>query len=458
MFHDPDFTPVRTNEQPTFRSALRNFLENWPPAAYREDFWSLSGIWPIIPKTVYLSDPELIEEMLIARPEAFGRDKLTTAALSANIADDALFFSEGAEWRWQRRALAPAFRHENLLALVPIFAKCAKAQCAAWRQLPRNTAVDVTQPMSEVTFSIIEHALLGATGTFDRARYLSAMLTGFKGMGWQRFYALLGLPKWLPFPGSREIDRKLRYLYAETARLVAERRLAGHAHAPAILDLLLSAKDPETGRMLTDGELISNLYGLMVAGHETSAVALAWSLWLLAKDQASQERLRNEVRDVVGESDIDRNAVENLPFARQVIQEAMRLFPPVAALGRQPREDTTLGPYKVLKKEPIYVAIWALHRHEKLWDEPNAFDPDRFAPEKAKGRHRCAYMPFGAGPRICIGMSFAMLEMTTILAALIRDFRFTPVPGPRIELSPDFTLRPKGGLPLFVEAIKPTAN
>ncbi len=453
MFHDPDFMPFKPNARATFRSALRNFLENWPAAAYRDDFFALDGVWPIVPKTVYLTDPELIEDMLIGRPEAFGRDRLTTAALSANIAEDALFFSEGADWRWQRRALAPAFRHENLLTLVPAFANCAKAQCAAWRRAPIHTPRDVTLPMSQVTFSVIEQALLGVPGTFDRDKYLAAMLTGFKGMGWQRFYALLGLPKWLPFPGSREISRKMQYLYDETARIIAERRRPGSARAPAILDLLLSAKDPETGRTLTDGELISNLYGLMVAGHETSAVALSWALWLLAKDQASQERLRQEVRDVVGDADIGRETVEILPFTKQVVQEAMRLFPPAAALGRQPRADTTLGPYKVLKNEPIYVAIWALHRHEKLWDAPNAFDPDRFAPEAAKARHRCAYLPFGAGPRICIGMSFAMLEMVTILATLVREFRFATVPGHRIELAPDFTLRPKGGLPLCIEPV-----
>lgn len=449
MFHDPDFSPVTPNKEPSFRSSLRNFLENWPPEAYLEAIWRLPGFWGLIPKTVYLTDPELIEEMLIARPEAFGRDTITSAALSANIADDALFFSEGAEWRWQRRALAPAFRHENLLALSPTYVRCAKAQCAAWRQTEPGAPVDVMQAMSTVTFSVIEHALLGAAADFDRDKYLSAMTTGFKGMAWQRFYALFGFPKWLPFPGSVKIGRSARYLYDETARIIDSRR-NGQPPAPAIVDLLLSAKDPETGRTMTDAELIANLYGLMVAGHETSAVALGWSLWLLAKDQASQERLREEVRAVTGDADIGPDTVEKLQFTKQVIQEAMRLFPPIAALGRQPRENTTLGPHAVLKSEPIFVAIWALHRHEKLWDEPSAFDPDRFAPEAAKKRHRCAYLPFGAGPRICIGMAFAMLEMQAILATLVRDFRFSPVEGHRLELAPDFTTRARGGLPLRV--------
>jgi cytochrome P450 len=145
--------------------------------------------------------------------------------------------------------------------------------------------------------------------------------------------------------------------------------------------------------------------------------------------------------------------VEELAFTRQVVQESMRLFPPAAGVGRQSREDTALGSRKVSKEEPIYVAIWCLHRHEKLWDEPNGFDPDRFAPEKVKARHRCAYLPFGAGPRICMGMNFAMLEMVAILATLVRDFRLEAVPGHRLELEPSFTTRPKGGLPLHVAPI-----
>jgi cytochrome P450 len=453
MFHDPALIPFTPNARPSYRSALRNFLENWPPEAYQGGYFALDGVWPIVPKTHYLTDPDLIEEMLVARADAFGRDILTTAALSANITENALFFAEGAEWRWQRRALAPAFRHENLLALVPRFSECAEAQAGAWRRAPPTGPVDIAHAMSQVTFAVIERALLGAPGAFDRDRYLTAMLASFQGMAWTRFYAFLSLPRWFPYPGSRNINGQLRYLYAETARIIADRRTAAPSEAPAIVDLLLAAKDPETGRQMSAPVLISNLYGLMVAGHETSAVALAWALWILAKDQASQERLRQEARDVAGDAPIGPETVEKLIFTKQVIQESMRLFPPAAAIGRQPRADTTLGSCRIPANEPVYVAIWALHRHEKLWDEPNAFDPERFAPEKAKARPRCAYLPFGAGPRICIGMSFAMLEMVTILATLVRDFRFEPVEGPHIELAPDFTTRAKGGLPVRVTSV-----
>lgn len=452
MFHDPDFTPFTPNERPSWRSTKRNFLENWPPAAYRDSYFKLEGVWPFVRRTHYLADPELIEEMLVARAESFERDFITVKALSSVINRDALFFVEGADWKWQRRALAPAFRHENLLALTPTFVDCAKAQAEDWRRAPEGTPVDAMNAMSNVTFAVIEKAVLGVTGSFDRGKFLAAMQESFAGMSWQRIFTLLRLPTWMPFPGSSKINRSMRYLYDETAHLLAARR-ASDGQTQAIIDRLLAAKDPESGRSMTDAELIANLYGFLVAGHETSAVALAWTLWLLAKDQASQERVRAEVRAIAGDADIGPQTVEKLQFTKQAIQESMRLFPPAAATGRQPREDLMLGSHKIPKGEPVYAAVWALHRHEKLWDAPNAFDPDRFAPEKAKARHRCAYLPFGAGPRICIGMGFAMLEMVAILATLVREFRFTTVEGHRVELAPDFTTRPKGGLPLNIAKI-----
>jgi len=452
MFHDPDFMPFTPREKPTFSANLHNFLENWPPAAYREGFASLPGLWPFIGKTHFLTDPELIEEMLITRASSFGRDFMTTRALSGPINRESLFFAEEADWKWQRRAVAPAFRHENLLALVPTFVQCAKKQSEEWRAGAASTPVDVMSAMSRTTFAVIERAVLGEADSLDEEKFLAALSPALATIAWRRVYAFAGLPEWTPHPGYFKARAAAAHLNDETARLVAARRASG-AVRHDLLGLLLSARDPETRRTMTDAELIGNLYSLMVAGHETSAVALGWSLWLLAKDQASQNRVREEVRQIAGARDIGPDEAEELAFTRQAIQEAMRLFPPAAAVGRQPREDTTLGSRKVSKEEPIYVAIWCLHRHEKLWDEPNGFDPDRFAPEKVKARHRCAYLPFGAGPRICMGMNFAMLEMVAILATLVRDFRLETVPGHRLELQPSFTTRPKGGLPLLLAPI-----
>ncbi len=452
MFHDPDFTPFQPRNKPSLRANLRNFLENLPPTAYREGFSALPGLWPLVPKSIFLTDPECIEEMLVARAEFFSRDTMTVRSLSAPVSRESLFFAEDANWKWQRRAVAPAFRHDNLLAMVPTFSRCASAQAATWRNSPDTAPIDAIDAMSRTTFAVIQRTALGEAASVDREKFLKQLRLALASVPWRRTIALFNLPDWTPHPGYFKAHAATAYLYDETMKAVAARRATG-SNQRDILGLLMSARDPEAGRAMSDSELSANLYFFLIAGHETSAVALGWSLWLLAKDQASQDRLREEVAQTAGGREIGLGEVEQLAFTRQVIQESMRLFPPAAMIGRQPREDTTLGPYRVSKRELIYVAIWCLHRHEKLWEEPNAFDPDRFAPEKVKTRHRCAYLPFGAGPRICIGMGFAMLEMTAILASLIRDFRFKTAPGHRMELDMSFTTRPKGGLPLLIEAL-----
>ncbi|WP_442755512.1 cytochrome P450 [Methylocystis sp. JAN1] len=452
MFHDPDFMPFVPRKRPSIRVAARNFIENWPAEAYRDSHATVRGVWPILPEMRLVADPVLVEEILVAQADKFGRDRLQVEALADEVNRDSLFFAEGAHWRWQRRSATPAFRYENLLALVPTFAMGADILAQEWGARGREV-VDVSPAMTRATFWIILQAVLGeGAASLDREKYLAALTPAFSTTAWRFLYAQMSLPRAFPFPGKRKAEADVRWLQRETSRLVAERR-AARGGGTDILGLLLSARDPETGRAMTDSELVSNLYIFMVAGHETAATALAWTLWLLAKDQATQERLRAEIDAVVGARDIAPEDLEHLMFARQVIQESMRLFPPGVAIGRGAREDVTIGPLDIRKGDFLLVASFCLHRHEKLWEEPNAFDPCRFAPQKASARQRYAYLPFGAGPRICIGLSFAMIEMQVVLATLIRRFRFRAVPGHRLALATNLTLRAKNGLPLEIETL-----
>ncbi len=443
--------PFTPRERPSMRAAASNMIENWPPQAYRDEYAIMRGVWPILPRTLLLTDPSVIEEILIARPEKFRRDLFQTRALSNIVNRQSLFFAEGADWRWQRRAASPAFRHDKLRALTPTFVKCAESLVSEWRQAPRDAIFDVAPAMSRVTFDIILTAVLGpGAQDLDRNKFLAAINPSLSTIAWRFLYARIGAPRFLPFPGSGRVAESVHWLHRAISGLVAQRRVSG-IDADDILSLLLSAQDPETGRVMNDEELISNLYTFMIAGHETSATALAWTLWLLAHDQTSQQRLRDEVEFVVGKHDITVENINNLTFTRQTLQESMRLFPPAIGVGRAPIEDIKIGPHHLRAGELAIIAGWCVHRHEKLWDHPHGFDPDRFSPERTKSRHRCAYLPFGAGPRICIGMNFAMLEMTVILAILVRSFRFSILPGHRIELATNLTLRAKNGLPLKIE-------
>jgi cytochrome P450 len=401
------------------------------------------------PETIFLTDPALVEDVLVTRADFFPRDRITPQALSNVIDPQGLFLADGAHWRWQRRAVAPAFRHENLLALTPVFSDCAERLADEWR-VAGPTRVDVARAMMGVTFDVILRAVIGDADALDREKFLAAETNAFSGFSWQFLLAALGLPKFIPHPGFFKMHAATRYLRRETARLIHARgEIAGEGRD--LLSLLIKARDPETGRGMNEAERVANLFTFISAGHETAATALAWTLWILAKDEATQTRLRAEVSAVAGERPVGRDEVERLTFTKQVLQESMRLFAPAPAISRQPRADTTIGGRRVAGNAQVVVAIWALHRNEKHWPEPTGFDPDRFAPEVVKKRHRFAYLPFGGGPRICIGMSLAMLEMTTVLATLVRAFSFRPIEGFKPELAPNISTRPKYGLPLLVE-------
>jgi len=452
VFTDPDFVPFQPPERPLGLRGLptlwRNYIETYPRAAYEE---GVTRFRRGRTDTLIVCEPKLIGEILVDKADAFGREITTRRAFAPAIGETSLFLAEGADWRWQRRAVAAIFRHEVLLSFVPIFAAMAQRQIERWRAAPAQVPVDAAAAMTRTTFDIIVEAMLGGSASLDADRYSKALAATFATIPWHIVYAQFSLPRWLPFPGRRHARRAVEFLHRDIRRIVEARR-AGRSPRPDLLDLLLAARDPETGRAMTDDEVMTNLLTFIIAGHETTAVALTWTLWLLAKDQATQQRVAEEVAAVAGACDVTAAQVAALTFCRQVLEEAMRLFPPAVSLGRRPKAEMELGGMEVGPSTRIFIPIFAVHRHVKLWDDPNAFDPARFAPEQAKARPRYAYLPFGGGPRICIGAGFATMEATVILAKLVRAFRFRTLPGHRPKPLARVTLRPEGGMPLLIES------
>jgi cytochrome P450 len=450
--HDPDLIPFRPPNQPMplvagLRTFMRNYVESFPRAVYEQPSTRVKGS---LSDTLFVSDPALVQELLLTRADEFGRDIMTQRAFEPIISRTSLFLAEGAEWRWQRRAVAPTFRHDALLSYVPVFADMAARQIERWRTTSRDAPVDALAAMTRTTFEVIAEILFGSSDGTDAERFARALSTTFDAAIWHSLLALLSAPRWMPFPGRRKAHNARDHMHREAGRIIAARR----SQAPSrrdLVDRLLAARDPETGRVMTDGELATNLLTFMAAGHETTAVALTWALWLVAKYPQVQQRLLEETWEVAGHAAIEVRHVEALSFTRQVLQEAMRLYPPVPALSRQSDSATQLGGHHVSRHTHIMVPIFALHRHVRLWDDPNAFDPRRFAPDHVKARSRFAYLPFGAGPRVCIGSSFAMIEASVVLATLVRAFRFRPVPAYKPAPIARVTLRPQGGMPLFIE-------
>jgi cytochrome P450 len=447
MLDDPDLVPFDPPARFSLRALRRNFVEAFPRSTYEQAVTRIRGP---LNDTLMICDPDLIHEMLVQRPEVVGRDAITRRIFAPVLGDTSIFVSEGDDWRWKRRAVMPTFRHETLLSSVPVMAAMAARQVERWRGGRTDAPIDIAPSMLRTMFEIVVGTMLGAPADLDDREFGRAMTDAFEAVPWQTILGLFAAPAWIPFPGQRCLRRARDYAYSEVGRIVAARRLSPTTRSD-LLDVLVAARDPDTGRAMTDAELVTNLVTFISTGHEVSAQALTWTLWLIAKDQDTQGRILDETMAIAGTKPIEPGHIEALGFTQQVLKESMRLFPPAAILLRQAKGDMTLGNHRVRAGTHLHVPIFSLHRHVRLWDNPNRFDPDRFAPQQAKAHHRYAYMPFGAGPRVCVGASFSMIETTVVLASLVRAFRFRPVPGHKPTPIARISLRVKDGMPLFIE-------
>jgi cytochrome P450 len=300
------------------------------------------------------------------------------------------------------------------------------------------------------TFDIIVETMLSGRGNIDVPRVERAITHYLEATGWLFAMSLLNLPDWTPYPRRGRAQRASRFLRDTIGGIAAARRSAG-SETGDLIDMLRSAADPDTGRTMTDDEITDNLLTFIAAGHETTALGMVWTFDLLSRRPHYAERILEEIETVTGGAPLAPEHIGALTYTRQVFQEVMRLYPPAPIIARVSTRPFTIGGRPVPVGSMVYVPIYALHRHTALWERPEEFDPDRFAPEPSKARHRYAYLPFGGGPRICIGSGFAMLEGVAILAVLLRGVKLTSLaqdpPRPRMRL----TLRPAAPLMMRVE-------
>jgi cytochrome P450 len=451
MLTDPDLVhfdpPARISVNfSSLRKVWRNIIETFPRAAYEE---KTTRVRTPVRDILFVCDPELIEDILIRRADTFGRDVIMRRAFAPFLGKTSIFLAEGAHWRWQRRAAAPIFRNEILLSFVPVFAEMAARQISRW-QGSGDKPIEVSAGMFRTTFDVIMETMLGGSAALNFARCAQALSDALDAASWHYLLAMFAAPAWVPFPGRRRVSKAHDYFYREIDKVVTARAAKAGSRGD-LIDHLIAARDSETGRSMTSAEIVMNLLSFINAGHETTTAALTWTLWLIARSEVLQQQLCDEVRTVAGDEAIAAAHVERLECCRRAIQESMRLYPPVPALGRRATVDTRVGEHDLKASTQIVLPIFALHRHVRLWENPNTFDLDRFAPEQAKERARCAYLPFGAGPRVCIGASFAMIEAVVILATLVRAFRFRAVPEFRPKPLARISLRPQGGIPLFIQ-------
>lgn len=433
----PSIFPLTPRSMPrVLFSLIRNPLDALPAQIFTEPFvfTRMGG-----KLRVYLADPELIYQALVRNADALGKGEDVRRLLGPALGEGILT-SDGAHWKWQRQSVAGAFRHEKLLELQPAMIGAAGRRRDLWLA-HKGGILDLGQEMMRTTFDIIVETMMSGGDGIDVDRVERNITNYLKPTGWKFAMGLIGAPDWMPHPGKEKAKSAVAFLRGTLAKVIAERRRSGIERSD-LVSMLLGAADPETGRTMNDEEIIDNLMTFITAGHETTALGLAWTLHLLARHPDYQARLFDEIAIVSGGGPLLAEHVGKLTYARQVFSEAMRLYPPAPIISRAAIREFTLGGYTIPAGAILYIPIYAVHRHASIWEDPLVFDPERFDPETAKSRHRFAFMPFGAGPRVCIGNGFAMMEAVAILAVLLQKFRVTgsndPSPKPMMKV----TLRP----------------
>jgi cytochrome P450 len=438
--------PTRRSPLGMLIRVIRNPIDALPPQVF---YAPLVHVEVLGRERFHILDPALIQETLVGNADALSKGPELKRSLGAALGEG-LLTADGAHWRWQRQSAAPIFRHERLLAFLPTMLEVATGARDRWLALPPGAEIDIGHEMMRTTFDIIVETMLSGRANIDVARVERSITHYLEPTGWVFALSLLNAPAWIPYPGRKRAAAAGGYLRGQIMHIAAQRRAAA-SRSGDLIDLLLSAADPETGRAMSDGEITDNVLTFITAGHETTALALAWTFDLLSRHPDCEANALAEIEAVTGGGDLLPHHVSQLTYTRQVFQEAMRLYPPAPIIARIATRPFSIAGRPVPVGSMVYVPIYALHRHKALWTRPEEFDPERFAAEPSKERHRYAYLPFGAGPRICIGSAFALLEGVAILATLLRAAKLRSVaaqpPKPRMRL----TLRPETKLMMRVE-------
>jgi cytochrome P450 len=394
-----------------------------------------------------VSDPAGVKRVLQDNVDNYGRDTRSFAALRDTLGDSLLTIT-GERWRRNRRLAQPAFHKQRLAGFAAVMSECAAAAIERWKgRAARGGAFDVAPEMARLTLQILGRCIFQRDLT-DEADAIGRALTVVLHHTVSTVESLLPVPKAIPTPANRRFRQALRELDRVVMSLIEERRRSGEDRGD-LLSMLLEARDEATGEGLTDRQLRDEVMTLLLAGHETTAMSLSWTLLLLSQHPAVRRAVEAEARQVLGGR---RPAVEDLPrlrATRMAIEESMRLYPPAWIVTRSVEAPDEIAGHPVTPGMIVVLSPYVTHRDPALWENPEGFDPERFAPEREAeraARPRYAYFPFGGGPHLCIGAGFAMMEAEIILSSIAASLRVDLEPGRPIEVEPLVTLRPKYGI------------
>ena len=402
-------------------------------------------------KRFYLvSDPELIREVLVTQAATFPKDDRDVALLDRAIGHG-LVSANGEEHKRQRRLTQPAFHTRRIDAYAGTMVEYTEAMLDEWAD---GQELDVAEAMSALTMLIVARTLFGAgrVAMKDTAERIGAAIHVIQAAADKEFQAPLVLPEWLPTVMNRQRRDAREVLYEIIDRLIADRRAQGNAaDSGDLLSMLLQSRD-EAGDRMSDAEVRDQLVTLFVAGHETTSNALTWTWYLLSQHPVVETRLHEELDGVLGSRPPALADLPHLPYTMQIIKESMRLYPPAWVVNvRRAATDTTLGPYAVKRGDQLWLSPFVMHRRPAYFPDPERFDPDRWTAERERALPKFAYMPFGGGPRVCIGNGFALMEAHLIVAAVAQRYRLHLRPDHPIDLNAQITLSNHGGMPMTAE-------
>jgi len=387
--------------------------------------------------------PDAIEELFVTRSRDFV--KSPGVRLLRPLLGDGLFLSEGDTWLRQRRLVQPAFHRQRVAGYGDVMTTFAERHVADWKD---GDVIEMHAEMMALTQAIVGKTLFDAdvSGDAHEAGQAAKVLAEDFGLRLRSFQLI---PYWLPTPRNLRLRRAIRRLDGLIHRIIAERRASAEDRGD-LLSMLLHAQDADDGSRMTGQQVRDEVMTMFLAGHETTAVALSWTWYLLAQHPAADTRLADELRAVLGGRAPSVADVPRLKYAGMVVTEAMRLYPPAYGIGRQAARATEIAGHAIAPDDIFIAPTWVVHRDRRWFEEPEAFRPERWAGDLARRLPRFAYFPFGGGPRQCIGNSFAQMEAILLLAAIAQRFRLSLIFGQRITPTPYITLRPEPGIRMLV--------
>ncbi len=395
---------------------------------------------------VYLvNHPDYARRVLSQSYEHFSKHVIDYRVL-AQIMGKGLVTNDGPDWVKQRKLMQPMFANRVVNRFDQPINRLTGAMLAEW-DAAGSDPVWVDRDMGRLAFRIVGATLFGSD--IDAHAEEVADILEVVNLQTQEIRALMTLFPWIPTPYNLRWKKARRRLDEIVYGMIAARRRDG-AGDNDILDRLLAARDDDTGAGMDEVQMRDEVVTLMLAGHETSATALGWTLYLLATHPDIAARLADELDAVLHGAPATSGDLTAIPYLKQVVQESMRIYPPVWAIARRSHDDERFGDYAVPAGSYVGVVPYALHRHPEFWPDPERFAPDRFAPKRAASRHSYCYLPFAAGPRACIGLGMAMLEIQLVLAQVVQRYSVRPLPGHPIETLPKVTLKQRFGMPLLL--------